>query len=196
MREEWEILIKTTPAEELQLIIWDFVDRKIAENPQYAELDVAINRILDEVGFYDNRLYPDDLLVRAGVLPESVLWDPVELPNGETAKLYKNMQIVVKYRTRGKKTEEGLRMIAEAEKEEMSILERLSGGVTEDEMEPLLSELETIQKRLEALRTPVYFDKERKITKVMNFRGPGAPAGEPKLKVVVMNLGLIERKEE
>ena len=166
---------------------WDALENvmtKIGEDEKYAALEEAMDPIWSVEG-----QEPLSLLVRAGRLPESVLYHKVELPNGEIYNMIAPMELVINFKRIGKLTEEGRRNYYEAERKETELLSRLAkGDFPENEAKKLNEELTKVQQKIQLMLTPVYITHQRK-RKI----GTG---NEHNFKRVELNLGVVDEHED
>ena len=125
------------------------------------------------------------LLVRAGRLPEEVLYSKVKLPNGDIFNMLPNRKLVINYQVKGKLTKRGHRKLLENEQKELDLLSRLAGGnLSESEASKLNGELTRVQQELERLRKPVYIDKSSG-----HMRGD---SDHIDFKTIELNLGVLD----
>ena len=166
---------------------WDALEnvmRKIVADEKYAALEEALDPIWSVEG-----QEPLSLLVRAGRLPESVLYHKVELPNGEIYNMIAPMELVINFKRIGKLTKEARRDYYEAERKETDLLSRLAGGdFSENEAKKLNEELTEVQQKIQRFLTPVYMSHKR-VRKI----GTG---DEPNFKRIELNLGVVNEDED
>ncbi len=153
------------------------------ENPR---LEAAMKPFLGEMPLHS--FAPDNLLIRAGRIPESVLYQEIELPNGEIYSLKRGKFLVVKYRREGTPAKERLQRIAKQEARELDLLQRMSEGPSESEASKLNKELTEVQRNLETLRTPIYVNWTMQV-------GTGKP-DHPDYEVLDLNLGTLPSTNE
>lgn len=166
---------------------WDALENmmdKIVADEKYAALEEALDPIWSVEG-----QEPLSLLVRAGRLPESVLYHKVELPNGEIYDMIAPMELVINFKRIGKLTKEARRDYYEAERKETDLLSRLAGGdFSENEAKKLNEELTEVQQKIQRFLTPVYMSHKR-VRKI----GTG---DEPNFKRIELNLGVVNEDED
>ncbi len=166
---------------------WDALEnvmKKIGEDGKYAALEEAMDPIWSVEG-----QEPLSLLVRAGRLPESVLYHKVELPNGEIYNMIAPMELVINFKRKLTLSEGGRRKYYEAERKETNLLSRLaSGDFSENEAEKLNAELTKVQQEIQLLLTPVYVTKQK-------TRKYGSE-NQANFKRVELNLGVVNEDED
>ena len=125
------------------------------------------------------------LLVRAGRLPEEVLYSKVQLPNGKIFNMLPNTELVINYQKKGKLTKRAHRKLLENEQKELDLLSRLAGGnLSESEASKLNGELTSVQQELARLRKPVYINRQSKYTR--------GDSDHIDFKRIEMNLGVLD----
>ncbi|MDE0022080.1 MAG: hypothetical protein OXT69_11975 [Candidatus Poribacteria bacterium] len=158
--------------------------------------------------FYDENKYPElkaaimpfhkdvpeaewdsvKMLERIGKLPASDLRNEIKLPNGKMYDLKENTELVVKFQKRGKLSESGKRALAAFKERKAELLKQLDDSPSESERESINEELEWLRPQIENLsgKGPL-FDFVRRY-------GFGNP-NDPNIKVIEMDLGVIERSD-
>ena len=150
--------------------------------------DPQLKEALESIEFPPYAFNPIDLLVRAGRLPESVLYQEIDLPNGEVYRLKRAKHLIVRYERRGYVTEERRQRIANLESEEKDLLRRMSMSSSEDEKYQLNEQLMNVQSNLDVLRQPSYGRHKFEYGEIY----PGHPDSE----VIELDLGRIETPEK
>ena len=149
------------------------------ERNEYA----GLRKALEPVSFD-----PMAVLVRAGRLPEEVLYSKAKLPNGKVYNLLPNTELVVNYQLKAKLTKPERRRLLENEQKESDLLSRLAGGnLSESEASTLNEELTKVQQELARIRKPVYSDHQSKYTR--------GDRDHIDFKTITMDLGVINEDD-
>ena len=123
------------------------------------------------------------LLVRAGRLPKIMLNNVFRLPNGELYTIKEpNTEVVVYYRARPERSEEGRIKLEELKRKKTDLLARQGSG------EPSLeAELDKVRREIMSL--------ENLPTGSSVFRYRWGDQNHPDFKIIELNLGFIERSD-
>ena len=162
------------------------VFKRYYEENKYPELRAAIKPFLGDIP--SSAWRGKNLLARIGKLPASDLRNEIKLPNGKMYDLKENTELVVKFQKRGKLTESGKKELAALREREKELLKQLDDSPSESEKAALNETLEWARSNIERLsgKGPLFNFVRR--------YGYGDP-NDPDIKVIEMDLGVIERRD-
>ena len=168
---------------ELAAMALENVHDRVMVGEEYAGLRTTL------MPLFRSGLNPLSVLVRAGRLPEEVLYSKVKLPNGNIYNLLPNTELVVKYQLKTILTKRGHRRILETEQKERDLLSRLVGdNLSKSEASKLKGELTSVQQELARLRKPVYKSHQSKYKR-------GSP-DHIDFKRIELDLGVLDIEPE